>query len=182
MSWPTGSELHNYGGWCLSCDLPWTSEHDHRSSVDIPVEVPWDALRELARRMASRAYAPYSKFHVGAALMCADGQTFVGVNVENGAYTGTHAEQAAIAAWVAAGRPSTPVAVTSVALPSDQVHTSCGMCRQHLAELCGITVLIDDRAGPVSLDTMLPGWFAPEVLPDGIGPAYATDRDSNSAS
>lgn len=172
----------SYCGWCLSCDVPWTPGHAVTHTENTPRGVftgealdddAWTRLRAIALGTAPRAYAPYSKFHVGAALACADGQVFVGVNVENGAYTGTHAEQAAIAAWVAAGRPSTPRAVTSVALPSGDVQTSCGTCRQQLAELCGLELVVDDASGPVLLSELLPRWFAPEVLPDGIGPASA---------
>ncbi len=89
--------------------------------------------RELvaqARQAAERAYAPYSRFPVGAAARARDGRVFTGANVENAAYPlGICAEKAALAAAVAAGlRPGDLEAVAVTASP-------CGGCRQWLVEL-----------------------------------------------
>lgn len=135
--------------------------------------VPWAELRATARATATHAYAPYSTFQVGAALWCQDGSVFTGVNVENAAYTGSHAEVAAISAWVTAGRRSPAVAISSVALPGDrpaQVVASCGNCLQQLAEVGGLSILVDGANGPVRLSELLPASFGPHVLPQGIGP------------
>ena len=88
-----------------------------------------DELYEKAVAIAERAYAPYSSFHVGAAVRSRDGRVFEGVNVENAAYPlGICAEKSAIAAAVAAGcRPGDLEEIAITASP-------CGGCRQWLYE------------------------------------------------
>lgn len=91
-----------------------------------------DADRELYERAlaaAERAYAPYSRFHVGAAVRARDGRVFTGVNVENAAYPlGACAEKSALAAAVGAGlSPGDLEAIAVTASP-------CGGCRQWLVE------------------------------------------------
>lgn len=99
--------------------------------------------KTLARRLlnaaakASRsAYAPYSKFHVGAALLGADGKIYTGCNVENASYGLTIcAERNAVFHAVTSGCSRfTAVAVTA---SGRQVPYPCGACRQVLAEFCG---------------------------------------------
>jgi len=92
-----------------------------------------DADRELfaqAQAVATRAYAPYSDFHVGAAVRTRDGRVFLGVNVENAAYPlGVCAEKSALVTAVTAGcRPGDFEAIAITASP-------CGGCRQWLHEL-----------------------------------------------
>ena len=87
-----------------------------------------DADRQLYERavaIADRAYAPYSQFHVGAAVRCRDGRVFCGVNVENAAYPlGVCAEKSALTAAVTEGcRPGELEAIAITASP-------CGGCRQ----------------------------------------------------
>jgi cytidine deaminase len=90
-----------------------------------------DRLIESARRAQRNAYAPYSKFRVGAAVLADDGRVFLGCNVENSSFGLTVcAERNAIAAAVVAG--ARPVAAAIVANPVDIV--PCGACRQVLAE------------------------------------------------
>jgi cytidine deaminase len=86
-------------------------------------------LYELAVAVAARAYAPYSRYRVGAAVRMRDGATFEGVNVENAAYPlGVCAERSAIVAAVAAGyRPGDFAEIAITASP-------CGGCRQWLHE------------------------------------------------
>jgi cytidine deaminase len=93
----------------------------------------WDALVESAWQARKMAYAPYSNFAVGAALLAADGRVFLGCNVENISFGLTNcAERVAIGAAIAAGvRQFQAVAVvadTSVPI------SPCGACRQVLAE------------------------------------------------
>ena len=93
----------------------------------------WDVLVEAAWKVREEAYAPYSKFAVGAALLAADGRIFSGCNVENISYGLTQcAERVAIGAAVAAGvREFLAVAVVAdTAVPI----SPCGACRQVLAE------------------------------------------------
>ena len=97
-------------------------------------EINLDDLFAEARKAADFAYAPYSKFHVGAALLAADGTVFTGCNVENRSFGLTIcAERSAIAKAVSAGHRSfkalavsTPDSVTPVG--------PCGACRQVLSE------------------------------------------------
>jgi cytidine deaminase len=88
-----------------------------------------DELFERAVAVAERAYAPYSKFHVGAAVLARDGRIFEGVNVENAAYPlGICAERAALSRAVTEGlRPGQLEAIAITASP-------CGGCRQWLLE------------------------------------------------
>ena len=88
-----------------------------------------DELLARADAIAARAYAPYSNFNVGAAVLARDGRVFEGVNVENAAYPlGICAEKAAIARAVAEGcRPGDLEAIAITASP-------CGGCRQWLYE------------------------------------------------
>jgi len=88
-----------------------------------------EELLEEARRAAGRAYAPYSRFQVGAAVLARDGRVFTGTNVENASYGLTLcAERAALARAVAEGvRPQQVEVVAATASP-------CGACRQWLAE------------------------------------------------
>jgi cytidine deaminase len=91
------------------------------------------ALLRSARAAQRRAYAPYSKFRVGAALRTADGAIHAGCNVENVAYPqGWCAEASAIAAMVGAGKRR--IVECLVVGPGPRMITPCGGCRQKLAE------------------------------------------------
>ncbi|MBC7146660.1 MAG: cytidine deaminase [Thioclava marina] len=91
------------------------------------------SLLDAAREVRENAYAPYSKFKVGAAVRGASGTIYRGVNVENVAYPeGTCAEAGAIAAMVAAGE--TEITEVAVIADSPSPVPPCGGCRQKLAE------------------------------------------------
>jgi len=100
-------------------------------------------LVSLALEMRNKAYVPYSKFQVGAALLCKDGQVFTGCNVENGSFGATIcAERTAAVSAVAAG--SRKFSVIAIASSGDGFCYPCGVCRQFLSEfgtelrvLCG---------------------------------------------
>ena len=123
-------------------------------------------LVRRAREVMAHAYAPYSRFRVGAAIEAADGRVFVGTNVESASYGLTVcAERMALGAAVAAGaRELRRVAVVTEA---DPPAAPCGACRQLLAEF-GLDMEIV-AAGPKSerrwtLGALLPDAFTRESL------------------
>lgn len=113
------------------------------------------------------AYAPYSGYTVGAALLTKSGEIFTGVNVENAAYpTGTCAETVAVFKAVSEGEQD----FEAIVVASSNGGTPCGACRQVLAEFgLDIKVLIVDGEGNSVLDTtvreLLPGAFTSQDLP-----------------
>ena len=125
-----------------------------------------DDLLHLARRMMLHAHAPYSKFHVGAALRSADGSIHGGCNVENAAYPqGWCAEPSAIAAMVGAGQKR--ILECLVIGPGPELITPCGGCRQKLREFAG------GGAVPVwsaDLRRVLARHTLAELLPASFGP------------
>jgi cytidine deaminase len=96
-------------------------------------DIDWEALQSAAHDVKTRAHAPYSRFRVGAALLCEDGSIVSGCNVENASYGLTLcAERNAIVAAVARGQTR----FRAIAVVTDQAEavTPCGACRQVLAE------------------------------------------------
>ena len=124
-------------------------------------------LLHLARHMMLRAHAPYSQFHVGAALRAEDGSIHGGCNVENAAYPlGLCAEACAIGAMVAAGQKRILECV--VLGPGPEVITPCGGCRQRLREFGAEDTKIH-LCGPDGLHrTMTLG----QLLPMSFGPTH----------
>lgn len=128
-----------------------------------------DDLLQLAQRMMMRAYAPYSRFHVGAALRAEDGSLHGGCNVENAAYPqGLCAEAGAIANLVAAGHRR--IVECLVVGPGPAPVTPCGGCRQKLRELAAEDLPIhlcgpDGLHRTVTLGQLLPLSFGPHHLP-----------------
>ena len=125
-------------------------------------------LYEAAEAVRAQAYAPYSKFRVGAAILADDGQIYAGCNVENAAYPlGNCAESSAISAMIAGGgRRITRVYVTG---PGREPVTPCGGCRQRIREFADLDVTIishgvDGEPLVSTLDELLPHSFGPEFL------------------
>ncbi len=127
-----------------------------------------DDLLRVAQRMMLRAHAPYSKFHVGAALRAEDGSVHGGCNVENAAYPqGLCAEAGAIAALVASGHKRILECV--VVGPGPEVITPCGGCRQKLREFAADDVPVhlcgpDGLHRTVTLGQLLPMSFGPHHI------------------
>jgi len=118
-------------------------------------------LFELAKKAAKQAYAPYSKFKVGAALVTATGKIYSGCNVENSSYGLSFcAERSAAVAMVAAGETH-PLAV-AIAGQDGVPCLPCGACRQFLAEFNPELLLVLDEGGTpavVSLAALFPAPF-----------------------
>lgn len=132
--------------------------------------MPDPQLIAAAVAARARAYAPYSRFLVGAAVKDEHGRIHGGCNVENAAYPqGTCAEAGAIAAMVLAG--GRRIVEAAVAGAGDQPVTPCGGCRQKLREFAsgGAAIHIVDSTGnfrrSYRLDELLPASFGPENLP-----------------
>lgn len=127
-----------------------------------------DKLVAAACEARQRAYAPYSHYLVGAAILTADGRMFTGVNVENASYGASScAERTAIFSAVTAGARE----VVAVAVCTENGVTPCGICRQVLAEFAGpageMAVWLADAEGNLretTLAALLPEAFGPEHL------------------
>lgn len=136
------------------------------------LELPGDErtatmLRERAFAVMERAYAPYSKFRVGAALLASDGSITEGCNVENAAYpSGICAERGAVAGAVARGNQSFTAIL--IATDAEEPTPPCGMCRQVLEEFSPQMIVIsatrDGREARWTLDELLPKAFTPHSL------------------
>ncbi len=122
-------------------------------------------LADLAYSMLSRSYVPYSKFPVGAALLCADGSVFTGCNVENAAYGSTIcAERTAMVKAVSEGHRDDFVRLAVVGESKDYCWP-CGACRQMLYEFAPGLELLVGRA-----DRSFTKLKLAELLPHGFGP------------
>ena len=125
-------------------------------------------LEALARAAQARAYAPYSKFHVGCALVTRDGAVFTGANVENASYGLTVcAERNAVMAMVLAG--ATDIRAIYVASDIAPPASPCGMCRQTLLEFARDpattrVVAVSPTDGPDGRDD----WTLAELIPHGF--------------
>jgi len=135
------------------------------------------SLEKTAFAVRENAYAPYSKFKVGAAVLSEGGTIYGGCNVENIAYPeGTCAEAGAIAAMVAAGE----VRLTEVFVVADskQPVSPCGGCRQKLAEFAASG---DTKVTLANLDGVRVSMTMAELLPGAFGTAHMdadhADRD-----
>ena len=123
------------------------------------------ALVDLAFTMLERSYVPYSRFPVGAALLCPDGTVFTGCNIENAAYGPTIcAERTALVKAVSEGhREFTTLAVVG---KSSDYCWPCGACRQMLYEFAPELVVLVGRGDGQYFKTTLK-----ELLPHGFGPS-----------
>ncbi len=126
----------------------------HASAID------WVALRAAAVEVMLRAYAPYSRFSVGAAGLTDGGRVVVGCNVENAAYGLTLCAECGMVSALHAGGGGRLVAV-SVVDATEGPCPPCGRCRQLLWEAGGPECLLDTGAGsrPVPMTEVLPGAF-----------------------
>lgn len=123
----------------------------------------YKALFEQAVKASENAYAPYSKFKVGAALLCKDGTVYTGCNVENAAYPlGNCAERTAIFKAVSEGKREFEAVAIAGSNNDDmsQPCYPCGACRQVMAEFCGedFKVVLSNKI--LTLKELLPYTFS----------------------
>ena len=129
----------------------------------------FDALYSAAAEVQQRAYAPYSRFRVGAALLADDGVIYAGCNVENAAYpVGSCAEAGAISAMIAGGGRA--IVALLVFGEGAALVTPCGACRQRIREFATAETAIavagqEGIRARFSLEALLPASFGTDNLP-----------------
>ena len=108
-----------------------------------------DQLAELAKDIATKAYAPYSNFRVGAALITDSGNVYTGCNIENASYPASVcAEDVAVVKAISEGEKKiNTIAVACIDAESDTAIFPCGISRQRLAEFDTENVLVVDKSG-----------------------------------
>ncbi|WP_423799123.1 cytidine deaminase [Neobacillus sp. SAB-20_R2A] len=127
-----------------------------------------EQLIEEAKKAREKAYVPYSKFGVGAALLTTDGKVYHGCNIENAAYSMCNcAERTAI--FKAFSEGDRQYQMMAVVADTDRPCSPCGACRQVIAELCPreMKVVLTNLKGDVletTVEQLLPGAFSPEDL------------------
>jgi cytidine deaminase len=137
------------------------------ASREAVIEIDWDRLRVIADQMTERAYAPYSKFMVGAAAQAPDGRIFSGCNVENASYGVTLCAECGLVSNFVANAGSALVAI-SVKSSYGEFLTPCGRCRQLLVEHGTVGLLVDRGPDqpPRLLSELLPDAFTSADIPD----------------
>jgi cytidine deaminase len=127
-----------------------------------------EQLIDEAKRARERAYVPYSKFGVGAALLTTDGKVYHGCNIENAAYSMCNcAERTAL--FKAYSEGDKDYQKLAVVADTDRPCSPCGACRQVISELCSkdMKVILTNLKGDIleiTVEDLLPGAFSPEDL------------------
>lgn len=127
-----------------------------------------EKLMELAKEGREKAYVPYSKFKVGAALLTTEGKVYKGCNIENSGYSMTNcAERTAMFKAVSEGERD--FAAIAIVADTEGPCSPCGACRQVISEFCApnMPVYLTNMKGDVQETTvkeLLPGAFSPEDL------------------
>jgi cytidine deaminase len=122
------------------------------------MDVDWELLRARARELTGRAYAPYSRFAVGAAALVDDGRVVAGCNVENAAYGVALCAECGLISDLVAGGGGRLVAFSCANALGERL-MPCGRCRQLLWEHGGPELLVDSPAGVVPMTQVLPQAF-----------------------
>ena len=133
-------------------------------SHSVPLDpIPWDELRRRATEVAQNAYAPYSRFRVGAAGLVEDGRIVTGCNVENASYGLTLCAECGLVSDLHRSGGGRLVAVAVVTADGSPC-PPCGRCRQLLLEQGGAECLVDGDGTPRTVAELLPGAFREERL------------------
>lgn len=126
-----------------------------------------DSLMNRARDASERAYAPYSNFHVGAAILTEGGAVHPGCNVENASYgLSICAERNAATTMISADKNDRRIKSVAVFSPNAAPCFPCGACRQFLREFGCEEVIVEDSTGlrRYPFEEILPNSFGPEHL------------------
>ena len=124
-----------------------------------------EQLVEKAFEAMKNAYAPYSNYHVGACVLCNDGTTFKGANIENASYGATNCgERSALFAAYSNGYRKRDIKAISIVSDGKRIGTPCGICRQVLSELLNHDTPIILSNGKETKITNVN-----ELLPDSFG-------------
>jgi cytidine deaminase len=126
-------------------------------------DIDWDELRAAATDAMQRAYAPYSRYKVGAAALVTDGRIVTGCNVENASYGVTLCAECGLVSELAMSGGGSLVAFVCV---NGEGHTimPCGRCRQLLYEFAIPGMLLETVSGIRTIDEVLPDAFGPRDL------------------
>lgn len=124
--------------------------------------IDWTLLRNTALAVAKNAYAPYSRFRVGAAALVDDGRIIASCNVENASYGLTLCAECGVISELARSGGGRLVAISTVG--NDQAVTPCGRCRQLLWEHGGANMLVEVNGEPRKLSELLPAAFPEESV------------------
>jgi cytidine deaminase len=140
-----------------------SSRGRRRPPLSKPAEQQIGELVAAAAEVRTNAYAPYSEFHVGAAIL-AGGRVFTGVNVENASFPmSVCAERNAVATAIAAGEPK--IDCVAVVTDSDRPTPPCGGCRQVLWEFGPESLVVSETtSGERAV------WALEDLIPDAFGP------------
>lgn len=126
-------------------------------------------LIDHAFQAMKNSYAPYSQFHVGAAVACRDGKVFYGANIENASYGATNcAERSAMFSAYSNGVRKEDIEAIAIVADGETIATPCGICRQVMAELLAMDTPVYMSNGKEDLDLtvkdLLPYAFTQEDL------------------
>ena len=126
-------------------------------------EINWNELVDAARAAMETAYAPYSKYPVGAAAFTDDGRLVTGCNVENASYGLTLCAECGLVSELIRSGGGRLVAFACVDGEGNSL-TPCGRCRQLLFEHGGPQLLVRDGDNVITMADLLPGAFGPDYL------------------
>ncbi len=124
-----------------------------------------EELVKEAFKAMDNAYAPYSNYHVGACVLCKDGRTFYGANIENASYGATNCgERSAVFAAYSYGYRKDDIEAIAIVSDGKRIGTPCGICRQVLSELLNQNTPIIMSNGVETVETTIA-----ELLPMQFG-------------